>query len=119
MPQFMQRAAWSRVSFSESGTTNSLKCWMRAATDVYLRSCRSISRKPVTLPINPRRPCDNRLYILPRHCEERGDEAIQAVGLRKNSGLLRFARNDVRYSRPDRDLRLGVGVGGQLAKRAA
>src|SRR5580692_10337945 len=51
MPQFMQRAAWSRVSFSESGTTNSLKCFSRSATGVYLRSCRSISRKPVTLPI--------------------------------------------------------------------
>src|ERR1700688_2126763 len=53
MPQFMQRAAWSRVSFSVSGTTNSLKCFTRSATGSYLRSCRSISRKPVILPIKP------------------------------------------------------------------
>src|ERR1700687_826272 len=56
MPQFMQRAAWSRVSFSLKGTTNSRKLLMRSATGSYLRSCRSISRKPVILPIKPEAP---------------------------------------------------------------
>src|SRR5690349_6154409 len=31
---------------------------------------------------------------VPRHCEERSDEAIQALLRRKKAGLLRFARND-------------------------
>src|SRR5471030_2829251 len=51
----MQRAACSRTSFSGSGRTNSCQCLIRSSTGAYLRSCRSISRKPVTLPILLRR----------------------------------------------------------------
>src|ERR1035441_6337880 len=47
----MQRAAWSRISLSGSGSTNSCQWRIRDSTGSYLRSCRSISRKPVTLPI--------------------------------------------------------------------
>src|ERR1039458_3767910 len=47
----MQRAAWSRISLSGSGSTNSCQWRIRDSTGAYLRSCRSISRKPVTLPI--------------------------------------------------------------------
>src|SRR3954462_11154421 len=68
MPQFMQRAAWSRVSFSERGTTNSWKCFTRSGTGTYLRSCRSISRKPVILPIKPDAPESlNSSLLLFRH----------------------------------------------------
>src|SRR5215469_13567248 len=94
MPQFMQRAAWSRVSFSESGTTNSLKFFRRSVTGVYFRSCRSISRKPVTLPIISLTPLHHKLvFVVSRHCEERSDEANPILSLLRY-GLLRFARND-------------------------
>src|SRR6476660_150205 len=55
----MQRAAWSRVSFSLSGTTNSRKLFTRSATGSYLRSRRSISRKPVILPIKTEAPASS------------------------------------------------------------
>src|SRR5690348_14784383 len=119
MPQFMQRAAWSRVSFSESGTTNSLKCPMRSATGVYFRSCRSISRKPVTLPIENLTPLHHSLVFVV-FVIARSEAAKQSTLFPwKDFGLLRCARNGGVCLRSDRDLRLGVGVGAQFAQRAA
>src|SRR5450755_4784944 len=65
----MQRAAWSRTSFSGSGRTNSCQCLIRSSTGAYLRSCRSISRKPVTLPILLRRLHGGGLFLC--HLSER------------------------------------------------
>src|SRR5450631_4859209 len=59
----MQRAAWSRTSFSGSGRTNSCQCLIRSSTGAYLRSCRSISRKPVTLPMLLRRLHGGGLFL--------------------------------------------------------
>src|SRR5665647_2539790 len=59
----MQRAACSRNSFSGSGRTNSCQCLIRSSTGAYLRSCRSISRKPVTLPILLRRLHGGGLFL--------------------------------------------------------
>ena len=47
----MQRAACFSTSLSDIGSVNSRKCRMRSDAGWYLCTCRSISRKPVTLPI--------------------------------------------------------------------
>src|ERR1700687_844530 len=65
----MQRAAWSRISFSGNGSTNSCQCLIRSATGSDLRSCRSISRKPVTLPMLLRRLHGGGLFLC--HLSER------------------------------------------------
>src|SRR3954447_915423 len=51
MPQSMHRAACLRRSLVSSGSVNSRKCRMRSPASWYFCSCRSYSRKPVTLPI--------------------------------------------------------------------
>src|SRR4051812_43904652 len=119
MPQFMQRAAWSRVSFSLKGTTNSWKCRTRSATGAYLRSCRSISRKPVILPINASAPAF--LSSFRDAPLGAGPESItpdRGYGFRVRAEEARPGMTDV-FSRPDRDFRLGVGVGLQFLQRAA
>src|SRR6266700_3105857 len=119
MPQFMQRAAWSRVSFSLKGTTNALKCVTRSATGVYLRSRRSISRKPVTLPIKPDVPAFF-FFVIPGRCEASYPESRSTISGFRVRGS-RAPRNDAFDGlRPDRDFRFGVGAGLlQFLQRAA
>src|ERR1700685_510962 len=107
MPQFMQRAAWSRVSFSLRGRTNSRKFLMRSGTGAYLRSCRSISRKPVILPIKP-----DALSL--RHPEVRALARLEgwATNIPCHPSRLAEDGSHLRmthfFLRPDRDFRLGV-----------
>src|SRR6266849_1653195 len=100
MPQFMQRAAWSRVSFSLSGMTNSRKLLMRSATGSYLRSCRSISRKPVILPIKPEAPA-TLLRLFPS-CRDapKAQTRNPDVVLRDSGFALCAPRNDANSSYP-------------------
>src|SRR6266481_8302320 len=87
----MQRAAWSRVSFSLSGMTNSRKLFTRSATGSYLRSRRSISRKPVILPIKAEVPASS--YLSFRDAPKAQTRNLDVVS--RDSGFaLRAPRND-------------------------
>src|SRR5437763_6805738 len=118
---------------------------MRSGTGTYLRSCRSISRKPVILPIKPDAPESLiRLYCFPpsaphsRGAERRSYARTDGLYLiLQQRPLGRVSKNEAsswpygfetaqapplhedNQLRPDRDFRFGIGVGLQFLQCAA